>query len=342
LKEIMRNIIIIGGGGIARRHIIGFQKSGRARVALIEPVETRRSALMSEFGLSEGYVNVSDAPLDGFDLAVICSPGHTHVAMMNRCLDAALPFLVEKPLSVTMDGVRAVVDRLRETSLPARVGFARRNGPEILALREQVQAGRIGELKLAYMNASQEFLKYRPDLRENYFAREETGGGAVLDLASHMIDLLIWIMGPVTDVSAINDRLGIDGIETEDTCLISLRFASGALANITINLFQKPNTGRFEFIGTKGNLLLEHAVLSFADDDSGTWKDQVDFMAGLQPQMAHQARFEKQADLLLDFLDGQDCHLCSVEEAYHNLRVALAAKTAWRERRIVRIADQAT
>lgn len=335
----MRNIIIIGGGGIARRHIIGFQKTGRARVALVEPVEARREALMSEFGLNEGYGNVDEVPLDRFDLAVICAPGNTHVALMNRCLDAALPFLVEKPLAVSSEGVQAIVNRLRETGLPARVGFARRNGPEILALREQIRSGRIGELKLAYLNASQEFLKYRPDLRENYFAREETGGGAVLDLASHMIDLLIWIMGPVTEVAAINDRLGIDGIETEDTCLISLRFASGALANITINLFQKPNTARFEFIGTKGNLLLEHAILAFADDDSGVWKDGFDYMAGLEPQQSHQSRFEKQAELLLDVLDGKDCHLCTVEEAWQNLQVALAAKTSWRERRIVRIPD---
>ena len=335
----MRKIIIIGGGGIARRHIVGFQKTGRADVALVEPVEGRRQALMAEFGLTEVYGDVTAAPLGSFDFAVICSPGNTHVAMMNRCLDAGVPFLVEKPLSVTADGVEAVIARLRETGLKARVGFARRNGPEILALRQQILDGKIGDLRLAQMNASQEFLKYRPDLRQNYFAREETGGGAVLDIGSHMIDLLIWIMGPVTDVSAINETLAIDGIETEDTCLINLRFASGALANITINLFQKPNTGRFEFIGTKGTLLLEHAVLSFADDDSGTWKDRVDFMEGLQPQLAHQARFEKQAALLLDFLDGEECHLCTVEEAWQNLKVALAAKAAWRERRVVRVDD---
>jgi len=71
-----------------------------------------------------------------------------------------------------------------------------------------------------------------------------------------------------------------------------------------------------------------------ADDDSGSWHDRQDFMAGLQPQLAHQARFERQAVLLLDHLDGAPCHLCTVDEAAHVLEVALAAKQSWRERRI--------
>jgi len=331
----VRKIILIGGGGIARRHILAFQKTGRATVALVEPVAARRTALAAEFGLAETFGDLGEAPLSGFDLAVICSPADTHVAMMHQCIDARVPFLVEKPLAVSMAGVAALRDRLRASGLVARVGFARRNGPEMLALRAQIAEGRIGALRIANINVAQEYLRYRPDLRETFFVDAEKGGGAVLDIASHLLDILVWIMGPVAEVGAITATLGIDGIEVEDTCLINLRFASGALGNISINLFQKPNAGRWEFVGSAGNLTLDHSVLMRSDDDSGAFQDRHDFMEGLAPQDAHQARFERQAVLMLDHLDGAPCHLCTVDEAAHVLEVALAAKQSWRERRVM-------
>jgi predicted dehydrogenase len=106
---------------------------------------------------------------------------------------------------------------------------------------------------------------------------------------------------------------------------------------VTINQFQKPNVSTFEFIGTAGNLMIEHSALKFADDDSGNWKEQHNYMDGLVPTEAHQARFTLQANAMLDALDGKPCWLATLEEARDNLRVALAAKQSWLEKRIVRL-----
>ena len=100
------------------------------------------------------------------------------------------------------------------------------------------------------------------------------GGGAILDAATHMIDQLIWIIGKPKEVSCMFDRLVLKGTNTEDTCLINIRFENGIMANITVNQFQKPNVNSYEFIGTKGNLKLDHSILRFADDDSGKWKEE--------------------------------------------------------------------
>ena len=126
-------------------------------------------------------------------------------------------------------------------------------------------------------------------------------------------------------------------MECEDACLISVRFRNGSLAQININQFQKPNTCTVEMIGTEGNLLLEHAVLRFATDDSGQWESR-DFMEGMQPMEAHENRFRLQADMMLDAIDGKPDCLATLEEAKTNLCVALAAKESYRTKRIVRIA----
>jgi len=330
-----RRVLVLGTGGIGKRHLRGLTETGRALISVVEPNADRRAEAAAEFELEEVHGDLGTVDLTGFDLATICTPAHIHVEMMARCADAGLPFLVEKPLAVTLDGVDDVLARVRGRNLLARVGYIRRIAPEVLSAREQIRAGRIGALKLAYVNASQEFPKYRPDFRTTYYARPEMGGGAILDAASHSIDLLIWLMGRPVTVGAMHDRLVLEGTETEDTCLINIRFESGAMANITINQFQKRNISSSEFIGTAGNLMIEHSTVKFADSDAASWAESHDHMDGLAPTAAHQARFTLQANTMLDALDGRPDTLATLEDARQNLDVALAAKRSWAEHRFI-------
>lgn len=333
----MYKVLIIGAGGIGRRHVKGYAQTNRARLAVVEPDDGKRAAVASEFGISETFSQLSDENIDDCDLAVICTPAHVHVPIIERCANAGLPFLVEKPLAVDMDGVDAILNVVKQKNLLARVGYVRRAGAEVKALREQVLGGKIGLLKLVYLNSSQDFAKYRPDYRETYYSRPEMGGGAILDAASHLLDMLIWIVGKPTDVGCMFDRLALNGSKTEDTCLINIRFESGAMANVTINQFQKRNVASFEFIGSKGNLLLDHSRLKFAQTDSGDWDETTDYMEGLSPMEAHQARFAVQANAMLDALEGKPCDLATLEDAHQNLIIALAAKQSWIEKRIIRV-----
>ncbi|WEJ59716.1 Gfo/Idh/MocA family oxidoreductase [Devosia sp. FJ2-5-3] len=331
----MKRVLIIGSGGIGRRHLRGYLATGRASLSIVEPHAERRAEAEEMFPLEASYAALEEADLSSYDLAVICAPAHLHVPLMQRCAEAGLAFMVEKPLAVTMDGVDAAIEAVRKSGVLARVGYIRRIAPELLAVREGIANGKIGDLRLVYANSGQEFPKYRPDFQRTYYARPEMGGGAILDAASHTFDMLIWLMGRPVAVGAMHDRLVLQGTETEDTCLVNICFESGAMANVTINQFQKPNIARTEFIGTKGNLTLNHSILSFADDDSGQDKETHDFMDGLVPTEAHQARFSIQANAMLDALEGKPCHLATLEEARLNLMVALGAKRSWTDRTIV-------
>ncbi|EAR52726.1 YisS [Oceanicola granulosus HTCC2516] len=335
-----RKVVIIGTGGIGRRHIRGYLATGRAALTVVEPHAARRAAVVEEFAPAGAAARLEDVDLAAHDLAVICTPGHLHLPMIHACAEARLPFLVEKPLAVTLEGVDEAIAAVERAGILARVGFIRRIAPEVQALRRQIADGRIGALKLVYVNASQNFPLYRPDYRETYYSRPEMGGGAILDAASHSFDLLISLLGEPVTVSAMYDRMVLEGSETEDTCLISIRFASGAMANLTINQFQRRNVACSEFIGTGGNLQLDHATLSFADDDSGHWSQSRDFMEGMVPMQAHQARFTIQADTMLDALDGRPDPLATLPEARTNLALALAAKRSWQERRFIDLAGR--
>lgn len=329
--------MIIGAGGIGLRHLKGYTQTGRATLSVVEPDAVKRAEIARQFALANSYADLDMVALGAYDMAVICAPAHMHVPLMNACVAAGLPFMVEKPLAVTLNGVRETLDQVKTKNLLARVGFTRRVANELQQLRTEIQAGKIGELKLIYMNSSQEFPKYRPDFQSTYYARPEMGGGAILDAASHLFDMLIWIAGRPKQVSCMYDRLVLQGTQTEDTCLINIRFESGAMANVTINQFQKPNTNQQEFIGTAGNLMLDHSKLNFRNSDAAHPAESRDFMEGLDPMEAHQARFAMQANYMLDALEGSQCHLATLDEAYLNLRLALAAKQSWDERRIIEL-----
>ncbi len=333
-------ILLIGSGGIGQRHIRGYARTGRATVHIIEPDERRREHCLSTYGIERAYAGVDDAPFDRYDAAVICSPAHTHVPLGLRCARAELPFFVEKPLSVDLDGVEELCEEVSRRALPVRVGYVRRSSTEAQELRRRALAGDVGELKLAYVNFSQDYRKYRPDYREIYYAKEATGGGVILDAASHAIDLLMWIMGPIAEVCGMHDRMVFEGVECEDTALMLLRFASGAMAQVSLNQFQKPNVQVFEIIGTEGNIRLDMASLSLSTDDSGEWKPLAhprQFPAGADPLEIHEARFALQANLFLDTVSGEKTPLTTIEEARENLRVALALKESWRRRAFIRL-----
>jgi len=335
----MKRVLIIGAGGIGKRHIRGFLKTGRARVSVCELNPGKLDVALRDYDIDKGYGDLAKTPLDAFDLAVIAAPAHVHVPVGQQLADAGVPFLTEKPLSVSMDGVDRLIETVNEKGLTVRVGYVRRATDWVVRLYEDVSKGRIGKVRMAYANTSQDYRKYRPDYSTIYYAKKAMGGGAILDCASHVVDLLLWLMGPVAEVSAMYDRMEFENVECEDCALISLRFTSGALAHIAINQFQKPNVCTFELIGTRGNLRLldTTARIQFADDDSGRWETESFISDDLAPMEIHERNFSTQANILMDAVDGKPDRLATLEEARDNLAVCLAAKQSDETKRIVRL-----
>ena len=329
-------VLIIGAGGIGKRHIIGYLATNRVSISIIEPDVKKRKIISNEFKINNTYSSIDEVN-NKFDFAIICSPANLHVEHMMFCIQNNLDFMVEKLLSINLNNLDNIISSVKDKKIFARVGYTRRNNLETRAMREQIKNNKIGNLKLAYINSSQEFPKYRPDFQKIYYAKEETGGGAILDASTHIIDQLIWIIGKPIQVSCMYDRLVLQGTEVEDTCLINLKFYNGCMANITVNQFQKPFINTYEFIGDKGNIKLELSTLMFADDDSGKWKNKKNFMEGKNPMEVHQNNFFLQANRFIDGLEGKDCDLATLEEAYVNLKVVLAAKKSWKEKKKMKL-----
>jgi predicted dehydrogenase len=106
-------------------------------------------------------------------------------------------------------------------------------------LRRAVTAGALGPVRLAEVTFGYDLRKWRPqsDYRDSYSARAELGGGIVLD-AIHEIDYLLWILGPARSVTGEAAHISPLEIDVEDVAVAALRFASGAIASVSLNYFE--------------------------------------------------------------------------------------------------------
>ena len=329
-----KQILVVGGGSIGERHLRCFLATGEVQASLCEIREDLSDKLTDKYPISRMFTDFSEVPLDDFDAIVIAVPAHLHIPMALRCARKGVPFLVEKPLSVSWKGVDELLSIIADNNLYATVGFVRRSEASCQKLRELALSGLIGELQMARLDGGQEFTKYRPDYRDIYYAHEATGGGCILDAASHSLNLAEWIFGQVQEVVALYGRLVITGVECEDSAIIVMRFRNNsALVEIFVNQFQKPNLLEVELIGTKGNLRLVFAngtsLITHCADDSNRWEELYRASYGRDVAFIQQAR-----DVLAG-IDGKALPTTSVAEAAYNLRILLAAKRSQSEKAVI-------
>ena len=327
----MKKALIIGAGGIGKRHLRGFLKTGRVDVSICEPSASVREEVASQYAVKAAHASLEAVDLKSFDLAVVAAPAHAHIPIALKLAAAGLPFLLEKPLSTTLDNVDELRSRVAAAKLLVRMGYILRLRPWLSYAKRCLDEGRIGAVRLVQFVSGQDFRKYRPDYQSTYYAKAAMGGGAILDAASHQLDYALWTMGPVAQVNAMHDRLAFEGVECEDCVLMNLRFASGALGLIALNQFQKPNEASITFIGNEGNMVINMltGTVTFSSDDSGkSVTENLRPDDGLSAMEFHESMFAVQANAFLDAMEGrQDC-LATLDDAAENLRIALAAKAS--------------
>ncbi|HHV62657.1 MAG TPA: Gfo/Idh/MocA family oxidoreductase [Firmicutes bacterium] len=323
----MKSILVVGGGGIGERHVRCFLATGRAEVSVCDANPERLAKLKESYPVKATFNDFDGVDLAGFDGVLIATPANMHISMAMRCAEQGVPFLVEKPLSVNMDGVDRLIESIR--GIPCGVAYVRRSMPSFRRLKELAGSGIIGRLRMGRFNFSQDYRKYRPDYQRIYYAREDMGGGCILDAASHSINLAQWFFGEVEDTVAFYDRLEFEGVEVEDSSIILLRFREGrALVELFTNQFQQPNLVEIELIGNQGNLRYtvdgEMHTITFCNSDANKWEEMGRY------RVTRDDPFIAQAHDFLNAIEGTGTLPTSIEEGKKTLAVALAAKASQR------------
>ncbi|MFO0954040.1 MAG: Gfo/Idh/MocA family oxidoreductase [Isosphaeraceae bacterium] len=314
-------VLVIGVGSIGERHLRCFQATGRADVALAEVDPALRASVAERYGVSGGFARLEDALAAGRpDVAVVATPAPLHVPMATALADAGVHVLIEKPLGTRLEGVDNLQSVIEKRGVTAAVGYVYRAYPLLRAFREEVLGGRFGRPVELVVVSGQHFPLYRPAYRSIYYNDRATGGGAIQDALTHVINAGEWLVGPVDRLVADAAHLVLDGVSVEDTAHVLARHG-GVLASYSLNQHQAPNEATITLVCERGTLRCEfHASRwRWAAEPGGGWNDEP------VASLTRDEPFILQANGFLDAVDGIGPVACTVDEALQTLRVNLAA-----------------
>ena len=312
-------VLVIGVGSIGERHVRCFQKTGRARLSVCEIDPQLRGRIAEQYGIERSYANLESALSDAHDAAVIATPAHLHVPMAAWLAKAGNHLLIEKPLSTSLHGIEGLEPMLQSRNLVAAVAYVLRHHPALGAMKEVIDAGRFGRPVQLVACGGQHFPTYRPAYREIYYRDRTTGGGAVQDALTHLINAGEWLVGPVDRLVADAAHQVLEGVEVEDTVHLLTR-QGDLLGSYSLNQYQAPNELTITVVCEEGTARFEghrQRWLWMARPDE-PWHEEP---AG---DLNRDDLFIAQANAFLDAVEGRTPPVCSLEEGLQTLRCNLA------------------
>lgn len=215
-----------------RHHLPQFARVPDAEVALIcNAHEQSARAAAQQFGVANFSADWQEAvQRPDIDAVDILTPNASHAPIAIAAARAGKHVLVEKPMATTLAEAEAVVAAARDAGVILMPAMNQRFSPQYEAARDLLAGGRLGRLTLLRGLFSHAGPEGSWGATSDWFwDPEQAGGGALIDLGIHMIDLLRWLSGlRVVEVMAMTATLE-KPIVADDTAVVLLRFDSGAL-----------------------------------------------------------------------------------------------------------------
>ena len=249
-------IAVVGVGHIGSQHAKHACAFGQL-VAVCDIKKDRADAIARQYNcksyLSLDELLLKEKPLD---LVAICTPNGLHAEHTIKALRAGCNVLCEKPMATSVRDCERMIHAAEETNKRLFIVKQNRFNPPIKALKKVVDEGRLGPILNVqvncFWNRNQEY--YRSS---DWRGKLKLDGGTLFTQYSHFIDLLYWLVGDVEEVRAYTDDFLHKGvIDFEDTGVVILKFATGALGTIhfTINSYGKNMEGSITLFGEKGTV----------------------------------------------------------------------------------------
>lgn len=253
------NFGVIGAGGIAyRKTIPGMKKAKNCRlVAVMDPVNIEKIA--ADLRVPKAYAREEDLLADPEVEAVyIASPVNCHARQIKMAAEAGKHVLCEKPLCLNLKQAKESVEVCRKNKVFLQEGYMMKFHGAHVKIKELVDEGRLG--KIVYMRAQLScwYPKMEGAWRQD---PKQGGGGSLIDMATHLYDLLESFAGPIRRVVAMTGTV-VQDYKSEDASTTVLEFKSGAHGSVDC-FFCIPDEAsrtRLEVYGTHGAIFTEGTI----------------------------------------------------------------------------------
>jgi UDP-N-acetyl-2-amino-2-deoxyglucuronate dehydrogenase len=326
-------IAIVGLGAVARKHIAAvLQFSDNLQLVAVVDSQADRVTKISKDLCINGFDTLEEMleKVD-VDIIVLCTPSWLHAQQAIRCINYAKHVVVEKPMALSWHDGLAMQKAIKNSGMHLWVVHQHRANPALKLLKRTIGEQGFGQIFQVNINV----FWTRP--QAYYEAAAWRGsrlmdGGALMNQASHTVDLLHWLFGPVQMVQAMWATQARQ-IETEDSCVLNIRWRQGALGSLNLSTLVYPKSleTSFTVIGEKGTAKLT----GLASNEIDHWE-----FADLKVDKEELRRINQQAAQfiekshyyyytgLIEELENKGTALPDVTEGLKTLEILTAAQQA--------------
>ncbi|MFH1441040.1 MAG: Gfo/Idh/MocA family oxidoreductase [Candidatus Omnitrophota bacterium] len=271
-------VIIVGLGSIGRRHL--------KNLKLIDPqmeiAVLRQHSKDADLGdlkslASKVFFNTQEAIRWEPNAVFITNPAPFHIKTALSFAKENIHLFIEKPLSVSVKEIDPLLKECRQRKLILMVGYVLRFYKPLMIAKAFIEERKIGCVLSINSVVGRYLPDWRPgsDYKVNVSARSELGGGVIFEL-SHELDYVRWLVGEITEVSAIVDKISDFDIDVEDIAEINLRFKNGAFGHIHLDMLDRAVNRSCRIIGSDGTLVWDfnsERCLRFYNAKEKIWVD---------------------------------------------------------------------
>ncbi len=245
------SIALLGAGRIGQVHAAAIAETAGARLCAVADINPEAArALATRYGAeTRAFTGLAEAP--DIDAVIICTPTDTHAALIETFARARKPVFCEKPIDLSLARVKACLKVVAKTGTPLMVGFNRRFDPQFVALKQSINAGRIGNIEMLNITSR--------DPAPPPAAYIRNSGGLFRDMTIHDFDMARFLLqDPIRSVMARASALvspEIGALGDFDSANILLTTDSGK--QCVISNSRRASYGydqRIEVLGEKGLL----------------------------------------------------------------------------------------
>jgi predicted dehydrogenase len=328
-------IAVVGAGAIGRRHAALVQAHPQLQLAaLVDPSVPGAGAA---FGVAQPVSLEALLEEDRPDGVILATPNALHLSQALACLAAGVPALIEKPLADSAAAAAVLARAAAGSVVPLLVGHHRRHSAALQGARAFITSGALGRIS----TVSAEALFHKADDYFDATWRRQAGAGPLLINGVHEIDALRFLCGEIVAVQAMASS-AVRGFEVEDTAVVNLRFADGALGSLRVcDCAAAPRSweqtagedAAYPCHGDQDNLFISGTHGSLALPTLRWWRyaDQRSWHLPFeQGRLTHDARdpLRAQLDHFIDVIAGRAKPLATVADAARNLDVLAAIQAA--------------
>jgi len=215
----------------------------------------RAEKLANKFSVSNYFSNFDKFLKSDIDAVYISSSNNNHYEQTLKSANAGKHILCEKPMALTSEQAKEMIDVCKKNNVQLSVNYVMRYHPIILKAKEIVNSRMIGKLTSININFN---INLPPG--ENFrYNKKLSGGGALRDIGTHIIDLLLYFGGEIEQING-----GLDNIvykeEVEDYAYATVKFKDSGYGHFNVSYCNKRALNRIEILGSKGAISIDNFI----------------------------------------------------------------------------------